>query len=270
MSNSFYLNKFKTIGEIMKEKNQKRTVKKISYSVLAVLLLILSIQCVGQDEKKSTAIWEPVPEVVTPGIGTAPPSDAIVLLDGKNLDAWESTKGGPAKWKLEDGGMTVLPKSGSIRTKRAFGDCQLHVEWRSPAVVVDDSQDRGNSGVFLQERYEVQVLDSYENKTYVNGQAGAIYKQYIPLVNACRKPGEWQTYDIIFKAPVFKEDGSIKTSGAFTVIHNGVLIQNNVELKGLTVHSGNPYYEKHNPKEPIALQDHGCLVSYRNIWIREL
>ncbi|MEN8194396.1 MAG: DUF1080 domain-containing protein [Bacteroidota bacterium] len=236
-------------------------------------LALLSVQCVGQEKKedpKSTAIWEPVPVVVTPGVRTAPPSDAIVLMDGTNLDEWESTKSGEAKWKLEDGGMTVVKKTGSIQTKRSFGNCQLHVEWRAPSVVIDDGQDRGNSGIFLQGRYEVQVLDSYENKTYVNGQAGSIYKQYIPLVNACRLPGEWQTYDIIFTAPVFNDDGTLKTPGYFTVLQNGVLIQSHVELKGNTVHKGAPFYEKHNPKEPITLQDHGCPVSYRNIWIREL
>lgn len=246
---------------------------KLLIIALGIVSVLISLQCFAQDEKenpKSTAIWEPVPVVITPGQGTAPPSDAIILLDGTNLDEWESTKGGAAKWKLEDNGMTVVKKSGSIRTKRSFGDCQLHVEWRSPAVVVDDSQDRGNSGIFLHERYEVQVLDSYENKTYVNGQAGAIYKQHIPLVNVCRPPGEWQTYDIIYKAPVFKEDGKLDTPGYFTVIHNGVLIQNHVELKGNTAHSGAPSYEKHDPKGPISLQDHGCFVSYRNIWIREL
>ncbi len=236
-------------------------------------ILFLSIQCFAQeDEKKppSTAIWGQDPVVITPGSVNTAPSDAIVLFDGSNLDEWETNKGGKAKWKLEDGAMTVVKKSGSIKTKRSFGDCQLHIEWRSPDVVVDDSQDRGNSGVFFQSRYEVQVLDSYKNITYSNGMAGSIYKQYIPLVNACREPGEWQTYDIIFKAPVFKEDGEIDKPGYFTVLHNGVLIQNHVELKGLTVHSGKPYYEKHDPKQPISLQDHGCWVSYRNIWIREL
>lgn len=236
-------------------------------------ILFLSIQCFAQEgEKKppSTAIWGQDPVVIIPGSVNTAPSDAIVLFDGSNLDEWETNKGGKAKWKLEDGAMTVVKKSGSIKTKRSFGDCQLHIEWRSPAVVVDDSQDRGNSGVFFQSRYEVQVLDSYKNITYSNGMAGSIYKQHIPLVNACREPGEWQTYDIIFEAPVFKEDGEICKPGYFTVLHNGVLIQNHVELKGLTVHSGKPYYEKHDPKQPIALQDHGCWVSYRNIWIREL
>jgi len=247
--------------------------QKIIIAALAIVTVFISTQSFAQDgEQKppSTAIWGQDPDVITPGNNNLPPSDAIVLFDGKNMDEWESTKGGEAKWKLEDGAMTVVEKSGSIKTKKSFGDCQLHIEWRSPAVVVDDSQDRGNSGVFLQSRYEVQVLDSYENITYSNGMAGSIYKQYIPLVNACRPPGEWQTYDIIFKAPVFKEDGEIETPGYFTVIHNGVLIQNHVELKGLTVHSNKPYYEKHSPREPISLQDHGCWVSYRNIWIREL
>jgi hypothetical protein len=242
-------------------------------NLILFFAIILTVNCFAQEQKenvKSTAIWEPVPKVVTPGEGTKPPSDAIILMDGSNLDEWESTKGGEAKWKLEDEGMTVVKKTGSIKTKRAFGDCQLHIEWRTPAVVTGDSQDRGNSGIFLQSRYEVQVLDSYNNKTYVNGQAGSIYKQYIPLVNACRPPGVWQTYDIIYTAPVFDEEGNIIKPAYITVLQNGVLIQNHVEIKGNTVHKGEPYYEKHNPKEPIILQDHGCPVSYRNIWIREL
>jgi 3-keto-disaccharide hydrolase len=247
--------------------------RNLPFVFIALVTVLALPQCYGQDTEKkepSTAIWGQDPVVITPGRENAPPSDAIVLFDGTNLDEWESTKGGEVKWNLEDGGMTVVKKSGSIRTKRSFGDCQLHIEWKSPAVVVDDSQDRGNSGVFFQERYEVQVLDSYENITYSNGMAGSIYKQHIPLVNACREPGEWQTYDIIFAAPVFKENGELEKPGYFTVMQNGVLIQNHVELKGLTVHSGKPHYEKHNSKEPISLQDHGCFVSYRNIWIREL
>lgn len=234
------------------------------------VFFITSMYTIAQEsDKKSTAIWEPIPTSVVPGIEMSPPSDAIVLLDGSSLDAWESTKEGMAQWKLEDGGMTVVPSTGGIQTKRSFGDCQLHIEWRSPAIVKGDSQDRGNSGVFLQGRYEVQVLDSYNNKTYVNGQAGSIYKQHIPLVNASRPPGEWQVYDIIFKSPEFEENGNLLSPAYFTVIHNGVLIQNHVELKGNTVHGGEPSYEKHG-KLPISLQDHGSTVSYRNIWIREL
>jgi hypothetical protein len=227
---------------------------------------------VGQEEidPKLTEVWDPVPEVVTPGENSAPPSDAIVLFDGKNLAQWQGKDGQKAKWRIEDDAMTVLKKSGNISTKKGFGDCQLHIEWRTPAVVKDEGQDRGNSGVFLQGRYEVQVLDSYNNRTYSNGQAGSIYKQYIPLVNACREPGEWQNYDIIFKAPRLKEDGSLKSPAYMTVLHNGVLIQNHVEIKGTTVYRGEPKYERHNLKEPLMLQDHDNPVSFRNIWIREL
>lgn len=254
----------------MKNRNLQIKSLKLSFQNIVIFFLIISMQGFSQESnKKSTAIWEPVPVVIQPGNGMAAPSDAIVLLDGTSLNAWEDNNGAKVKWTLEDGGMTVLPGSGGIKTKQSFGDCQLHIEWRSPAVVKGESQDRGNSGVFLQGRYEVQVLDSYKNKTYVNGQAGSIYKQYIPLVNASRPPGEWQSYDIIFKSPVFKENGDILSPGYFTVIHNGVLIQNHVELKGNTVHGGEPSYEKHG-KLPIGLQDHGSTVSYRNIWIREL
>jgi hypothetical protein len=234
-----------------------------SFLFLGIAILLFSSTCFGQE-----AIWEPLPVVITPGTLASPPSDAVILLDGTNLNEWESKKEGKAKWKLEDDGMSVVPGTGSIKTVKSFGDCQLHIEWRSPAVVKGDSQDRGNSGVFFQGRYEVQVLDSYNSKTYVNGQAGSIYKQYIPLVNACRPPGEWQSYDIIFKAPEFKENGDLMSPAYITVIQNGVLIQNHVELKGNTS-GGNPAYEKHG-KSPISLQDHGSTVTYRNIWIREL
>ncbi|SIN72949.1 3-keto-disaccharide hydrolase [Chitinophaga niabensis] len=222
-----------------------------------------------QGDPKATEVWEPVPVKVTPGTGTAAPSDAIVLFDGKNLNSWESDKGGPAPFVVKDGAMTVTPKKGGIKTKEAFEDFQLHIEWRSPSVIKGEGQGRGNSGIFLQSYYELQVLDSYESKTYSNGQAGSIYKQSIPLVNACKKPGEWQTYDVIWTAPRFNDDGSVKSPARITVLHNNILVQNNTELKGKTEYIGQPTYVKHGAM-PLALQDHGDLVSYRNIWIRKL
>ena len=210
------------------------------------------------------------PKVITPGItNTAPPSDAIILFDGSNLDKWQGRKGKAAAWKVKDGVATVAKKKGSIITKDKFGDCQLHIEWRTPAKIVGNGQKRGNSGIFLQGRYEVQVLDSYDNKTYTDGQAAAIYKQHAPLVNACREPGEWQAYDIIYKAPRFTEDGKVETPAFITVLQNGVLVQNHVELKGNTA-GKIPKYSKHDLEGPIMLQDHSNPVSYRNIWIRKL
>jgi len=247
--------------------------KALNFIFLGVLLSPIFVAVQSQQtqaDPKLTEVWEPVPRVVTPGIGTAPPSDAIVLFNGKDLSQWEKTDGSPAKWKVDGGAVTVVKSTGNIRTKRAFGDCQLHIEWRTPAKVEGEGQERGNSGVFLQGHYEVQVLDSYNNRTYSNGQASAIYKQHIPLVNASSKPGEWQSYDIFFRAPRMDESGKVVTPAYFTVVHNGVLVQDHVEVKGTTFNSGQPYYEKHNPKEPLMLQDHGNPVSYRNIWIREL
>jgi hypothetical protein len=200
------------------------------------------------------------------------PSDAIVLFDGKDLAAeWADIKGNEPRWKVEDGAVTVAKGTGNIRTKRVFTDFQLHIEWRTPTEVSGESQGRGNSGIFLQEVYEIQVLDSYQNRTYRNGQAGSIYKQYAPLVNACRKPGEWQTYDIIYNAPIFRADGTFMVPPRVTVIHNGVVVQNCVSLRGPTVYTGIPeYFSKPHGPGPIMLQDHGNPVSYRNIWIREL
>ncbi|WP_341835874.1 DUF1080 domain-containing protein [Chitinophaga pollutisoli] len=218
---------------------------------------------------QDTEVWEPQPVKVTPGTGTSAPSDAIVLFDGKNLDNWVSEKGGAAPWTIKDGAMTVAPGKGGIKTKASFGDFQLHIEWRSPSVVKGEGQGRGNSGIFLQEQYELQVLDNYNNKTYANGQAGSLYKQGIPLVNACRQPGEWQVYDVIYTAPRFKGDGTVESPARVTVIHNGVLVQNNYELLGKTLYIGKPFYEKHG-ELPLALQDHGDLVSFRNIWLRKL
>jgi hypothetical protein len=223
-----------------------------------------------QGDPKLTEVWKPVPPSVTPGVGTAPPSDAIVLFAGKDLSQWQQVDGAPAKWSVADDAFTVVKGTGNIRTRRGFGDCQLHIEWRTPAQVVGEGQGRGNSGIFLQGRYEVQVLDSYNNVTYSNGQAASIYKQHIPLVNASRKPGEWQSYDIFYRAPRFAENGKVTTPGYVTVVHNGVLVEDHVELKGSTAYIGAPAYEKHGLKEPIELQDHGNPVSYRNIWIREL
>ena len=209
------------------------------------------------------------PRTIDPGPPGGPPSDAIVLFNGKDLSQWVGRDGGPAKWEVKDGVVTVNG-TGSITTKQEFGDAQLHVEWATPSQVKGEGQERGNSGVYLQSRYEVQVLDSYQNKTYFNGQAGAVYKQYVPLVNACRKPGEWQSYDIVFHAPAFDEAGGVTRRATITVLHNGVLIQDNVQVQGTTTHEGEPRYTKHAPKAPLQLQDHGNPVRFRNIWIRPL
>ncbi len=244
---------------------------KLHILTFVALFLFISLNMQAQRrDNEVTDVWEPVPDVVTPGIGTAPPSDAIILFDGSSLDNWVGRNNQAVQWSLEDGIMTVVPRSGDIRTKHGFGDVQLHIEWRTPAEVKGAGQGRGNSGIFLMDRYEVQVLDSYENPTYPNGQAASIYKQHIPLVNACREPGEWQTYDIIFMAPRFNEKGRVTHPARITVIHNGVLVQNNVELWGTTKFIGLPQYEAHSDREPIRLQDHGDLVSFRNIWVREL
>lgn len=223
-----------------------------------------------------TEQWTPVPPVVSVPAATNIPSDAIVLFDGSNLDAWESTdpKKPAPRWTLEPASraMVVAPKTGAIRTKASFGDAQLHIEWRAPAEVnpKKTGQGRGNSGIFLMDTYELQVLDSHKNETYVNGQAGSIYKQFPPLANASRAPGEWQTYDVVFIAPRFKTDGTLDTPARMTVFHNGVLIQHDTILRGPTEYRGLPAYKKHAGKLPLSLQDHGDPVAFRNIWIREL
>lgn len=239
--------------------------------VISFSCALFSLQTMAQGDPKLTEIWKPEAPLVTPGKTAADaPSDAIVLFDGKSLSAWVSEKGGAAAWTIADNAMTVKPGSGGIKTKQGFGSCQLHIEWRAPEVVKGEGQGRGNSGIFLMEQYELQVLDMYNNKTYSNGQAGSIYKQAIPLVNASRKPGEWQTYDILFTAPEFYEDGRVKSAARITVLHNGVLIQNNTTIWGGTQYIGIAKYEKHASTLPIMLQDHGDLVSFRNIWIRPL
>ena len=226
--------------------------------------------CAEEMDPKLTEVWEPEPAVITSGAGTAPPSDAIVLFDGSDLSAWQHQDGRDAEWNVANGAMTVKPKTGDIQTRQGFGDVQLHLEWRTPAEVESESQGRGNSGVFLQGLYEVQVLDSYNNRTYSNGQAASLYKQHIPLVNASRGPGEWQNYDIVFKAPRFGDDGGLVSPAFVTVFHNGVLVQNHVELKGPTIYRGYPEYQAHADRLPLMLQDHSNPVSFRNIWVREL
>lgn len=229
---------------------------------------------------EETEIWEPVPDVVTPGATCgAPPSDAIILFDGKNEDEWVLVRDkSPANWIVADGLLTVNKAGGSIETKRTFKNYQLHVEWRVPANITGSGQARGNSGVFLASTglgdsgYELQVLDPYQNKTYVNGMAGSIYKESIPLVNPGRKPGEWQTYDVVWTAPTFNDDGSLKTPAYVTVFFNGVLVQNHFQLTGQTLYIGKPFYKAYT-SAPIKLQAHGDKsepLSFRNIWVREL
>lgn len=214
----------------------------------------------------------PQPPVVMPGAEAhLPPSDATVLFDGTDLSAWRNTKdGGLAEWKVMDGFMEVVPDTGAIMTRQAFGSCQLHLEWATPEAVVGQGQMRGNSGVFLMGRYEVQILDSFENATYPDGQAAAIYGQNPPLVNASRGPGQWQSYDLIFKRPVFNEKGKLLSPATITVLHNGVLVQNHWVIEGITYHKKRAAYELHGDKEPILLQDHGNPMRFRNVWIRPL
>jgi hypothetical protein len=219
----------------------------------------------------------PLPAVVTPGTFSSqeqpgtPPSDATVLFDGKDISAWVAMDGSPTKWVVKDGALECVPGSGYVRSLQAFGDCQLHVEWAAPNPPHGDSQGRGNSGMFFGfGRYEVQVLDSYNNKTYADGSAASVYGQYPPLVNASRAPGQWQVYDIVWTAPRFDDEGKLKAKARLTVFHNGVLVQNNVELTGPTGWVGRVPYQAHPERTPIAFQDHGNPVRYRNVWVREL
>jgi len=245
---------------------------------LATALPACAQQNRSQPRPEDTEVWTPVPKVVTPGVtNEAAPSDAIVLFDGRNLNEWVSANdGSPAKWSVANGVMTVNKPSGDIQTKRRFTDYQLHIEWKIPADITGEGQARGNSGVYLAMTdsggYELQVMDSYRNPTYVNGQAGSMYKQYPPLVNAARKPGEWQAYDVVWTAPRFNADGSLKSSAYVTAFHNGVLVQDHAALKGFTLYIGTPFYRAHGAA-PILLQAHGdpsAPISYRNIWVRPL
>jgi hypothetical protein len=229
---------------------------------------------------QDTEQWTPVPPVVTPGAtNEAPPSDAIVLFDGKNLDQWVATRDkSPAKWEVANGVLVVSKTAGNIETRRSFKNYQLHLEWQVPTGILGSGQGRGNSGVFLASTgpadagYELQILDSYNNPTYVNGQAASLYKQSPPLVNAMRKPGEWQTYDVIWTAPTFTSDGKLNSPARVTVLHNGVLVQNNFVMTGETLYIGKPFYRPYT-SAPIKLQAHGDPsppLSFRNIWVRDL
>ncbi len=254
-----------------------------SHTLCMIVAVALAVPLVAQEKPKpeDTEVWQPEPKIVTPGsIDSAPPSDAIVLFDGKNQDEWVSAQDHtPAQWVVHDGILTVSKAGvGNIETKRTFKDYQLHIEWRIPENITGSGQARGNSGVFLASTgpgdagYELQVLDSYNNKTYVNGQAGSIYKESAPLVNPNRKPGEWQSYDVVWTAPTFNEDGTLKTPAYVTAFLNGVLVQNHFELTGQTLYIGKPFYKKYD-KAPIKLQAHGDKsepLSFRNIWVREL
>jgi hypothetical protein len=255
--------------------------------MLSAFVLVASIvpafaqQEAAKPKPEETEVWSPEPKVVTPGADcSAAPSDAIVLFDGKALNEWVTANAAhaPADWVVANGVLTVNKKSGNIETKRKFHNYQLHLEWQEPVDIAGTGQARGNSGLFLASTgpgdagYELQILDSYNNKTYVNGQAASIYKQSIPLANAMRKPGEWQVYDVVWTAPTFNADGSVKTPAFVTAFHNGVLVQNHYQLKGETLYIGAPTYKAFDGA-PIKLQAHGDPskpISFRNIWIREL
>ncbi|PKD17130.1 hypothetical protein APR41_06770 [Salegentibacter salinarum] len=246
-------------------------------SLIAGSFIIASIPSFAQEQNidlppEATEFYEPVPPKIEAGESiTTPPSDAKILFDGSDLSAFVNEKDGTEPtWNIEGDVLTVNPGTGGIKTKENFGDMQLHLEWRSPSEVKGEGQGRGNSGVIIMEKYEVQILDSYENETYTNGQAASIYKQSPPLVNATKAPGEWNTYDIIFAAPRFNEDDILLSPAKLTVLHNGVLVQNNYELRGPTEYIGIPNYTAHDEKLPIHIQDHGNPVSFRNIWVREL
>jgi hypothetical protein len=255
--------------------------KATAVALLGLAGAAFAAQTASGPRPEDTEVWQPEPPVITPGpaVNVPAPSDAVVLFDGKNLNEWVSTKDkGPAKWTVANGVLTVRKGTGNIETRRSFRNYQLHMEWRIPAGITGEGQARGNSGLFLASTgegdggYELQIMDSYRNKTYVNGQAGSIYKQFAPLANPVRAPGEWQSYDVVWTAPVFGANGSLTSPASVTVFLNGVLVQNHVTLKGETAYIGKPQYKAHGPA-PIKLQDHGdpsAPISFRSIWIREL
>lgn len=245
---------------------------------VAIACAFLALPTHDADAQPSTR-WpihspdRPAPRIIKPPATAwtvAPPSDATVLFGGTDLSRWEKDGGGGAGWKVENGYVEVVPNAGGIVSRDRFGDVQLHIEWMAPLPAVGESQERGNSGVFFMGRYELQVLDSYDNVTYADGQAAAVFGQYPPLVNASRPPGEWQTFDIVFHRPRFDATGKVSSPARMTVMHNGVLVQDNVVLSGPTAYQRRPPYEKHDDRLPVSLQDHAARVRYRNIWIRDL
>ena len=247
-------------------------------TLLGTLLAAIAMPLATLHSQKPSGDWpqhsrsRPRPPLVTPGphVSVPAPSDAVVLFDGSSLARWTQGNGAAAKWRIVDGAFEVAPGSGTLSTRDAFGDVQLHIEWMSPAPPRGADQDRGNSGVFFSERYEVQILDSYQNATYPDGQAGALYGQHPPLANASRRPGEWQSYDIVYRRPRFDRNGRLQSPARFTVLQNGVLVQDNAELVGPTAHTTRPPYEAHPDRLPISLQDHGHPVRFRNVWLRDL
>ena len=247
--------------------------------ITALVAITFPATMLSQNANNPVSAWpphsrtRPAPPVVKPGapaLPVPPPADAVVLFDGASLAKWMSPNDAAAKWRIVDGAFEVVAGTGTLTTREQFGDVQLHVEWMSPNPPKGTDQDRGNSGVFLMGKYEVQVLDSYNAATYADGQAGALYGQYPPLVNASRPPGEWQSYDIVFRRPRFDAAGKVTSPARFTVFHNGILVQDNAELVGPTAHTTRPPYEAHPDRLPISLQDHGHPVRFRNIWLRDL
>lgn len=256
------------MGLNTRNKKQDTIMRKI-YFILLFLTAIISVSA-QQMKPEETEDWSRQPAIVNTGRPGQPPSDAVILYRGpQDAVNWVHNNLESIKWKT-DSALTVEKGTGDIRTVKSFGDCQLHIEWRTPSEVSGTGQGRGNSGIFLMGKYELQVLDSYNNETYYNGQAGSMYKQLIPLVNASRKPGEWQTYDVVFMVPRFNPEGQLVSPAYITVFHNGVLIQDHARLRGPTEYIGMPVYKAHDDRLPLSLQDHGNPVSYRNIWIREL
>jgi hypothetical protein len=252
---------FMLTRRVAANRNRRKLVEATCALAFGTIACVPMVHAVSR-EYLSGIQWQE-PAVVTPGENGGPPSDAIVLFDGKDLSAWE----GGDYWKIENG--VAIADHATISTKQKFGDCQLHVEWTAPDPPRGEGQDRGNSGVFLQDRYEMQVLDSYVNKTYFDGQAAAIYKQTPPLVNAMRPPGQWNIYDIVWTAPKFKDDGSLESPAYITALHNNVLVLNHYQLLGDTPWSSPPKYEAHGAA-PISLQYHNHPVRYRNLWVRDV